>query len=133
MKNAFLMLLVILFASASFASADDTSCAAANRRVITAPNVDNQVATTLSPSPIHSGTLPWTTKGAAATVKPLDRRCELRRRRTRIEWRGLQRTLPSGFPKIVGTLVCNAGNTGRHACARNCRHATDLNQQAGRC
>src|SRR5260370_33209859 len=69
MKNALLMLLVILFASASFARADDTVIRWRQIvGVITAPNVDNPVATTLSPSPIHSGTLPWTTKGGRASV-----------------------------------------------------------------
>jgi len=111
MKNAFLMLLVILFASASFARADDTVVRWRQIvGVITAPNVDNPVATTLSPSPIHSGTLPWTTKGGRASVNLSTGAVSFDVDGLVLNGGDFSGTLPSGFPKIVGTLVCNAGN-----------------------
>ena len=110
MKNALLMLLVILFASASLASADDTVVRWRQIvGVITAPNVDNPVATTLSPSPIHSGTLPWTTKGGRASVNLSTGAVSFDVDGLVLNGGDFSGTLPSGFPKIVGTLVCNAG------------------------
>jgi len=111
MKNALLTLLVILFASASFASADDTVVRWRQIvGVITAPNVDNPVATTLNPSPIHSGTLPWTTKGGRASVNLSTGAVSFDVDGLVLNGGDFSGTLPSGFPKIVGTLVCNAGN-----------------------
>src|SRR5260370_35292377 len=64
MKNARLMLLAALLASASLAHAQNIVRWKTVVGVITAPNVDNPVAG----SPIHSGTSPWPTRGGYATV-----------------------------------------------------------------
>src|SRR5215470_4166033 len=111
MKNAFLISMLVLFAS--FANADDSVVRWRQIvGVITAPNVDNPVATTLRPSPIHSGTLPWTTKGGHAAVNLSTGAVSFDVDGLVLNGGDFNGTLPSGFPKIVGTLVCNAGNNG---------------------
>jgi hypothetical protein len=110
MKNAFLILMFVLFAS--FANADDSVVRWQQIvGVITAPNVDNPVASNLHPSPIHSGTLPWTTKGGHATANLSTGAVSFDVDGLVLNGGDFTGTLPSGFPKIVGTLVCNAGNT----------------------
>jgi hypothetical protein len=116
MKNAFWILALVLFAS--FAKADDSVVRWQQIvGVITAPNVDNPVATTLRPSPIHSGTLPWTTKGGHAAVNLTTGAVSFDVDGLVLNGGDFNGTLPSGFPKIVGTLVCNAGNNGMPATA----------------
>jgi hypothetical protein len=108
MKNTLLILTLVLFASV--AKADDLVVRWRQIvGVITAPNVDNPVATTLSPSPIHSGTLPWTTKGGHASVNLSTGAVSFDVDGLVLNGGDFSGTLPSGFPKIVGTLVCNAG------------------------
>ena len=110
MKNALLTLLCVLFYSASFAKADDSVVRWRQIvGVITAPNVDNPVASKLAPSPISSGTLPWTTKGGHAKVNFSTGVVSFDVDGLVLNGGDFSGTLPSGFPKVVGTLVCNAG------------------------
>jgi hypothetical protein len=107
MKNAFLMLLLVLFASTSFAQTQGSTVRWRTIvGVITAPNVDNPVSST---SPIHSGTLPWTTNGGYARVNLSTGAVTFEVDGLVLNGGDFSGTLPSGFPDVVGTLVCNAG------------------------
>jgi len=115
MKVASLMLLVGLCASASFAQ--DT-IVRWNKivGVLTAPGVDNPVGGTVdangtATNEIHSGTLPWTTKGGGAHV-------DLSTGQGSFNVEGLVLNggnatgTPGPIVSVVGTLVCNPGATG---------------------
>ena len=107
MKNAFLMLLLVLSLSTSFAQNQSSSVRWRTIvGVITAPNVDNPVSST---SPIHSGTLPWTTNGGSARVNLSTGAVTFKVDGLVLNGGDFSGTLPSGFPDVVGTLVCNAG------------------------
>ena len=105
MKKVCLMLSVLLFASASFATDYDDSVVRWKNieGVITAQNVDNPVSTK-----IHSGTFAWTARYGRARV-------DLSSGATSFDVEGLviNGTMFSGTPgpvtAITGTLVCNAG------------------------
>jgi hypothetical protein len=107
MKNARLMLLAALLASASLAHAQNIVRWKTIVGVITAPNVDNPVAG----SSIHSGTSPWTTRGGYATVNLATGALAFNVEGLVLNGGDFSGTLPSGFPNVVGTLVCNPGST----------------------
>jgi hypothetical protein len=107
MKNAFLMLLLVLSLSTSFAQNQSSSVRWRTIvGVITAPNVDNPVSST---SPIHAGTLPWTTLGGSARVNLSNGAVTFNVDGLVLNGGDFSGTLPSGFPDVVATLVCNAG------------------------
>ena len=106
MKNVFLALLVALFASASFAQAQNTVRWRAIVGVITAPNVDNPVA-----GSIHSGTSPWTTRAGSANVNLGTGAVSFNVEGLVLNGGNSAGTLPANFPNVVGTLVCNPGST----------------------
>ncbi|MBZ5596108.1 MAG: hypothetical protein LAP39_28015 [Acidobacteriia bacterium] len=105
MKNARLLLLVALLASASLAHAQNIVRWKTVVGVITAPNVDNPVA-----GSIHSGTSPWTTRGGYATVNLANGALAFNVEGLVLNGGNFTGTLPSGFPNVVGTLVCNSGS-----------------------
>jgi hypothetical protein len=108
MKNACLTLFVVLSAFTPFAKADDTVVRWQTIvGVNTAPNVDNPVAGTS----IQSGTLPWTALGGRARVNLTTGAITFDVEGLVLNGGDFNGTLPSGFPKVVGTLVCNAGGT----------------------
>jgi len=105
MKYFFTALLSLMLASAALA--DDSNSVASWRSivgVITAQNVDNPVAD------IHSGTFAWTTSHGQAAV-------DLNSGAAFFQVQGLviNGTQFSGTPgpitQVIGTLVCNAGET----------------------
>src|SRR5260370_7630297 len=102
MKNAFLMLLLVLFASTSFAQTQGSTVRWRTIvGVITAPNVDNPVSST---SPIHSGTLPWTTNGGYARVNLSTAAVTFNVDGLLLNGGDFSVTLPSGLPHVVATL-----------------------------
>jgi hypothetical protein len=108
MKNAYLTLLAVLAAFTPLAKAQETVVRWNTIvGVITAPNVDNPVAGTS----IHSGTLPWTTLGGKARVNLTTGAVMFDVDGLVLNGGDTAGTLPAGFPKVVGTLVCNAGGT----------------------
>ena len=107
MKNACLMLLAVLVASASLAHAQNIVRWKTVVGVITAPNVDNPVA-----GSIHSGTSPWTTRGGYATVNLATGALAFNVEGLVLNGGDFTGTVPSGFPHVVGSLVCNIGNSG---------------------
>ena len=106
MKNVFLVLLVALFASTSFAQTQNTVRWRTIVGVITAPNVDSPVA-----GSIHSGTSPWTTRAGSATVNLSTGAVSFNVEGLVLNGGNFTGSLPPGFPNVVGTLVCNPGST----------------------
>ncbi len=115
MKLACSMLFLSLFASATFAQ--DTPIVRWKQivGVITAPNVDNTVAAVVDAqgqtTAIHAGGLPWTTSGGNARVDLSNGNVSFTVSGLVLNGGNSTGTVPAGFPKIAGTLVCNAGTT----------------------
>jgi len=107
MKNVFLVLLVALCASTSFAQTQNTVRWRTIVGVITAPNVDNPVAG----GSIHSGTSPWTTRAGSANVNLGTGAVSFNVEGLVFNGGNFAGALPANFPNVVGTLVCNPGST----------------------
>ena len=102
MKTIFAVLLLLAFASTSYASdGDQTVRWQSIKGVITAPGIDNPVAG------ISAGTLPWTTQDGRASVNLATGAASFE-----VTWLVLNGG-PSGttgpVQQVTGTLVCNPG------------------------
>jgi hypothetical protein len=115
MKNFNLTLSLVMLATSAFAQNNNNTVVRWRQivGVITAPNIDNPVGGTTDANgnttdPIHSGTLPWTTKGGRARVN-------LSTGDGSFDVEGLvlnggNATGTAGpINTVVGTLVCNPG------------------------
>ena len=104
MKKLFATLFFVLFASASFAQADDS--VVRWRTIVglaTAPKVDNLVAG------ISAGAGPWNTTGGHARVSLKTGSVDFQVEGLVLNGSNFSGTVPTAFPNIVGTLVCDAG------------------------
>jgi hypothetical protein len=103
MKKVSVLLLTLC--AGAFAQSDTVVHWRGIEGVITAPGVDNPVGQ------IHSGAGPWTTKAGSARIN-------LNSGEGSFEVEGLvlnggtSSGTPGGVKSVVGTLVCNPGNTG---------------------
>jgi hypothetical protein len=115
MKKLSFALTLVLAAGASFAQSNTVVRWNQIVGVITAPGVDNPVGTTTDANgnkndQIHSGTLPWTTRGGHASVN-------LTTGEGSFDVEGLVLNggnatgTPGPISSVVGTLVCNPGTT----------------------
>ncbi len=103
MKKVSVLLLTLC--AGAFAQSDTVVHWRGIEGVITAPGVDNPVGQ------VHSGAGPWTTKAGSARIN-------LNSGEGSFEVEGLvlnggtSSGTPGGVKSVVGTLVCNPGNTG---------------------
>ena len=115
MKNFSLTLSLVMFATSAFAQNNNNTVVRWRQIIgnITAPGVDNPVAVVTdgngnTTSAIHSGTLPWTTKGGRARVNLATGEGSFD-----VEGLVLNGGNASGtagpINSVVGTLVCDPG------------------------
>jgi hypothetical protein len=105
MKKSYLSVALVLCAGAFAQSSDTVVRWRGFEGVITAPGVDNPIGQ------IHSGAGPWTTRGGSARINLTTGEGSFE-----VEGLVLNGGTSSGSPgavaSVVGTLVCNPGNTG---------------------
>ena len=117
MNKLSLTLSLVVIAGSAFAQNNNNTVVRWRQIIgnITAPGIDNPVAGVTdangnTTNPIHSGTLPWTTKGGSARVN-------LSTGEGSFDVEGLVLNggnasgTPGAVKSIVGTLVCNPGTS----------------------
>ena len=81
--------------------------------VVTAPNVDNPVASSVDTSgatnAIHAGAGPWTATSGNARVDLSNGTVTFTVSGLVLNGGNFTGTVPATIPKVVGTLVCNSG------------------------
>jgi hypothetical protein len=107
------MLFLGLCASASFAQ--DASIVRWKQivGVITAPGVDNPVASSVDSvgvtNAIHAGAGPWTASSGNARVDLINGTVSFSVTGLVLNGGDFTGTVPASIPKVIGTLVCNSG------------------------
>ena len=127
MKKALALAMTVLCGGGALAAGHDSDAVVSWSNivgVITAPGIDNPVASTIDANgnvfAIHSGTLPWTTRTGHAHVDLRTGAAEFRVRGLVMNGGNATGTAGS-INQVVGTLVCNPGSDDVNRRARSLR------------